>query len=450
MNKLPELLMPAGNLEKLKFAYAYGADACYAGVPAYSLRARENEFKIDTIAESIEYARKTGKKIYLTNNIIPHNRKIDGYLRALDQMVELKPDAFIMSDIGMIHLTKQRYPDIEIHLSVQANVVNWASAKYWHEAVGVSRIILSRELAISEIAEIHEKVPTLEIEAFVHGAICMAYSGRCLLSNYFNHRDANQGICTNACRWEYKTIQKVNPDFGEKQHYDLMVSDEPYQPLPNDIEYYIEQVNRPGELNLIDEDEYGTYIMNAKDLCAIEHLQEMADAGVCSFKVEGRSKSIYYVQQVARAYRMAIDALYTDKVKEAAKEGLKEVYAHSNRGFTTGFLLRNPKEYGQNYAYGESEYSTHAYLGVVRAYDKDKKMALVAPKNRFETGTLIEWIHPEWGVKSMMLNEMFDEKYNPVSVTHGGTKPVWIPCEYELNEFSMLRQPLIELPVIQD
>lgn len=447
MNR-PELLMPAGNLEKLKFAYAYGADACYLGVPAYSLRARENEFKIDSLIESIVYARSIGKKAYITNNIIPHNRKIEGYLRALDQMMELKPDAFIMSDLGMIHLTRQRYPEAEIHLSVQANVVNWATAQYWHEVVGVKRIILSRELAVSEIAEIHAKVPTLEIEAFVHGAICMAYSGRCLLSNYFNHRDANQGVCTNACRWEYKTTAKVNPDFGEKQHYDLKVDETPYQPLPTEMEYYLEQTNRPGELNVIDEDEYGTYIMNAKDLCAIEHLQEMAEAGVCSFKVEGRSKSIYYVQQVARAYRKAIDALYTDNVQIAAEEALKEIYAHANRGFTTGFLLRNPKEYGQNYEQGESEYSTHAYLGVVREYNAEKKLALVAPKNRFETGTLIEWIHPVWGVKSLLLTEMFDKRMNPITVVHGGTDPVWIPCEFEVDEFSMVRQPLIELPVI--
>ena len=249
MNKQVELLAPAGDLMKLKYAIAYGADAVYAGVPRFSLRARENDFNNNSIEEAVNIAHQSNKKIYLTLNIFPHNRKIDSFIEALRWMEQLAPDGVIVSDPGMIHLSQQYCSSVPIHLSTQANTVNWASVKFWHEQ-GVRRIILSRELSIEEISDIKNKVPEIEIEAFVHGAICVAYSGSFLLSNYFTHRDPNQGTCTHSCRWDYKIYSENDmTDKGE------------YQELEGN--YFIEEKDRPGQLLPVDEDENGTYIMNS-------------------------------------------------------------------------------------------------------------------------------------------------------------------------------------------
>lgn len=273
----------------MQYAIAYGADAVYAGVPMFSLRARENQFTWESLAEAVTYCHDRGKKIYFTANIYAHNIKIKPFMAAFAKMQAMKPDAYIMSDPGLISLVRESYPEAEIHLSVQANNTNWAQVKFWQK-IGIKRVILSRELSLREIREIHEQCPDMEIECFVHGSICMAYSGRCLLSNYFSRRDPNQGTCAHSCRWQYKVFKK---DASEEELYDSIGRPEDYIPL--DGEFYLEERERPGELLPIDEDEYGTYIMNSRDICLLDYLQEMKDAGVISFKVEGRSKTINYL-----------------------------------------------------------------------------------------------------------------------------------------------------------
>lgn len=378
----PELLLPAGNMEKLKFAIAYGADAVYAGVPAYSLRARENDFTVGFLKEAVEYCHERGKKIYFTANIFPHNVKIPHFLRAMEKMMELNPDAFIMADPGLIHLVKKNFPEAVIHLSVQANNVNWASAAFWHE-VGIERVILSRELSLKEIQEIHDKNPGLEIESFVHGAICMAYSGRCLLSNYFSYRDANQGTCAHSCRWEYKLHEARENWAGEVEEY---------APLKGN--FFLEEKERPGEMLEVDEDRFGTYIMNARDLCLLEYLEEMLNAGVISLKVEGRSKTIYYAGITARAYRMALNAIEEKRfTKEVVDRLLTEVFSTNNRGFIPGFLVGNPQEKAQEYEKRQG-FHTHNFCGVVRK--KEGQELTIECKNRIEKGDQIEFCLPDW------------------------------------------------------
>ena len=252
MSMVPELLAPAGSPEKMDYAFAYGADAVYAGIPKFSLRARENPFKDATLQAAIEQTHQRGRKIYITANILPPNRKIESFQKSLAYFAEARPDAFIMADPGMIRFALKEFPEIPVHLSVQTNTINWSAVQFWHE-LGVQRIILSRELSLTEIEDIHQHVPEMELESFVHGAICIAYSGRCLLSNYFNHRDANQGTCTNSCRWEYNLYNQAD-ETAPLQNL--------HNPEALNGDYYIEEKLRPGELMPVDEDEHGTYIMN--------------------------------------------------------------------------------------------------------------------------------------------------------------------------------------------
>lgn len=338
-NQIPELLLPAGNLHKLKIAYQYGADAAYCGVPRYSLRARENEFSLHNLKDAVDLARHMGKKIYFTVNAIPRNSKIPSFPRYIDTMAELNPDGLIMADPGLILITKERCPNIPIHISVQTNTMNYAAVKFWQQ-IGAKRVILSREVSIPEIAEIKQRVPDMEIEVFVHGAICIAHSGRCLMSNYFKGRDANQGACNNACRDQFK-VYVTNP----RQNDEFM--------------------------ELI-EDSDGTYLMNSKDLRAIEYLKELTEAGVDSIKVEGRTKNDYYVGMVARTYRKALDDLKDGKPFD--ENLLKELDKISNRGYFTGFLTRGmdlpnlnktPHNQDENYVTGASLASSHIYAGLV-------------------------------------------------------------------------------------
>lgn len=278
----------------MKYAFAYGADAVYVGAPMFSLRARTNSFTMEQLKEAVDYVRALpgNKKIYFTANIYAHNVKIKPFLAQFQKMVEMKPDAFIMADPGLIYLVKKDFPDVEIHLSVQANNTNWAQARFWKEQ-GISRIILSREISLKEMKEIHEQVPDIELEAFCHGAICMAYSGRCLISNYLSSRDPNQGTCSHSCRWEYKVFK------DEKTEAELEVvtgRPEEYEELTGN--FYLEEEGKAGYLMEIDEDEHGTYLMNSRDLCAIDYIREMADAGIVSFKVEGRNKTVNYLASV--------------------------------------------------------------------------------------------------------------------------------------------------------
>lgn len=405
----PELLMPAGNLEKLKFAYAYGADAVYAGIPQFSLRARENGFREASIFEGASYAHERGKKFYLTANVLGHNQKIDLFLKKIDQMMLAKPDAMIMADPGLIHLVKEKHPEVPIHLSVQANVMNWAAAKFWHKA-GVERIILSRELSIQEAKEIKDKVPEMEIEVFVHGAICIAHSGRCLLSNYFGHRDANQGLCTNACRWPYKLYAK--PSLEEEQSGNR---------LEILADFYLEDKDKPGEMMRIDEDEHGTYIMNARDLRAIEHLKELHEAGVDSFKIEGRTKSIYYLSVTTRAYRQAIDDLVAGKNFDTRL--LTELNKIHNRGYTAGFLIGKTDSSLQRYEEGTTNIYHQEFGGMI--LDSKPGAIFVKPKNKLSIGDQLELMSPK---QSALFNieSIEDEKGMSCESLHGGHHAGWV------------------------
>ena len=284
MRKAPELLAPAGSLDMMRTAFAFGADAIYAGQPRYSLRVRNNAFgTIAALKEGIDEAHARGKQFFVVSNIFPHNAKLATYLADMAPVIALKPDALIMSDPGLIDMVREAWPEQVIHLSVQANTVNWAAVRFWQK-IGVNRIILSRELSLDEVAEIRQQCPDIELEVFVHGALCIAYSGRCLLSGYFNHRDPNQGSCTNSCRWEYKVSTSRPAGALLKQEQEIL----------------LEEKQRPGELMPIEEDEHGTYILNSKDLRAIEHVQRLVEIGVDSLKIEGRTKSPYYVARTTQ------------------------------------------------------------------------------------------------------------------------------------------------------
>ncbi len=445
MNNDLELLMPGGSLEKIKYAIAYGADAVYAGVPKYSLRARENEFfEIETVKSAVDYVHSFGKKIYLTCNIYAHNNKINGFMSAMKEMISLKPDGFIMTDPGLIALTREKFPEAIIHLSTQANNTNWAQVKFW-KSYGIKRVILARELNIKEITEIHEQVPDIELEAFVHGSICMAYSGRCLLSNYFNYRDANQGTCSHSCRWGFKVY--ANNALKEKVNGDYEADDVMADYIPLEGDFYLEEAERKGEFLPIDEDEYGTYIMNSKDLCAIDYLEELKNAGVISFKVEGRNKTEYYTALIARAYRRGIDLLKNNSSipDDVKKWMLEEVSSTTNRGFIPGFYARNPKAEAQELSLRHA-LQTHLYAGRVVSYDSKSKVCELEVKNRLDKGDKLTFITPE-NEFEIILNEMYYFGHpkskslttytnNEIKLTehaHAGDKNIFIELPFDIS-----------------
>ncbi|MGO1462662.1 MAG: prephenate-dependent tRNA uridine(34) hydroxylase TrhP [Marinobacter sp.] len=383
---IPELLAPAGTPEHLETAFAYGADAVYAGQPRYSLRVRNNSFKdTSALGAGIERAHTLGKQFYLVSNIAPHNDKVRSYLRDLEPVLEHKPDALIMSDPGLIMLVREKWPDQPIHLSVQANAVNWATVEFWRRQ-GINRVILSRELALGEIRDIRERVPDMELEVFVHGALCMAYSGRCLLSGYMNHRDANQGACTNACRWNYKKVQHAHDHTGDLIASSTQSSVQSYEPK----EVLLEEPNRPGSFIPAYEDEHGTYIMNSRDLRAVQHVAELAAMGVHSLKIEGRTKSTYYVARTTQIYRRAIEQAARGETFDMSL--MNELEALSNRGYTEGFLRRHmPQEY-QTYERGSSYLGTQQVVGTID--DDDGQWLTINVKNKFAPGDQLELITP--------------------------------------------------------
>ncbi|QBJ80035.1 tRNA 5-hydroxyuridine modification protein YegQ [Aquitalea sp. USM4] len=414
MLKAPELLLPAGTLDKMRAAYDFGADAVYAGQPRYSLRARNNDFKLEELKTGIDEAHARGKLFFVASNLLPHNSKIKTYMADMEPVIAMKPDALIMADPGLIMMVRERWPEVPIHLSVQANTVNYMGVKFWQK-LGVSRIILSRELSLDEIAEIRQECPDIELEVFVHGALCIAYSGRCLLSGYFNHRDPNQGTCTNACRWDYKMHDTQGDDAGDVQTIKLDFNkalEEANQsfaacggaerhPLA-DKTYLIEEGSRPGELMPIIEDEHGTYIMNSKDLRAVEQVEKLVKIGVDSLKIEGRTKSLYYVARTAQVYRRAIDDAVAGRPFDYSL--LAELEGLANRGYTPGFLERHQTQDYQNYLDGHSKAKQSQYVGDVLQVDADG-WALVEVKNRFAVGDRIEVIHPR-GNRIVQLTQM--------------------------------------------
>ncbi|MDX1693222.1 MAG: tRNA 5-hydroxyuridine modification protein YegQ [Ketobacteraceae bacterium] len=398
----PELLSPAGTLKSMQFAFAYGADAVYAGQPRYSLRVRNNEFnKLENLEKAINLAHQQGKQFYLATNLSPHNDKIRSFLRDMEPIIAMKPDALIMSDPGLIMLIRENWPDQEIHLSVQANAVNWATVKFWHQQ-GLSRVILSRELSIDEIGEIKQKVPEMELEVFVHGALCIAYSGRCLLSGYMTHRDSNQGACTNSCRWKYQAHEAKETPEG-----DIIAVNPPVEqwkpeakpgqlPGVEDRIFLLQEEGRPGEYMPAYEDEHGTYIMNSKDLRAIQHMHRLYELGVDSFKIEGRTKSHFYVARTAQVYREALDDAVAGRAFNM--ELMDKLEGLANRGYTEGFYRRHlPAEY-QNYESGHSKSVTQQFVGEILDVDKARQMMTIEVKNRFVVGDQIELMTPKGNI----------------------------------------------------
>ncbi|MDR0215118.1 MAG: tRNA 5-hydroxyuridine modification protein YegQ [Comamonas sp.] len=440
--KAPELLLPAGSLDKMRAAYDFGADAVYAGQPRYSLRARNNEFRLEQIGQGIAEAHARGKKFFLTSNLIAHNDKVRTYIRDIEPIIAMKPDAMIMADPGLIMMVKEKWPEQEIHLSVQANTTNHATVKFWQK-MGVSRIILSRELSLDEIEKIRQECPDMELEVFVHGALCIAYSGRCLLSGYFNRRDPNQGTCTNACRWDYKTHDAaVDPNTGEAlgqtmengfnfeeakndldNQFTSTCGDQQRHPKADAI-YLLEEKGRPGEMMPIMEDEHGTYIMNSKDLRAVEHVERLTKIGVDSLKIEGRTKSLYYVARTAQTYRRAIDDAVAGRPFNPNL--ITELEGLANRGYTGGLLERRPANDYQNYETGHSVLQRSHFVGAVRGYADG--MAEIETMNRFAVGDTIEVIHPQ-GNRQVKLEKMFNLEGQPVEVAQGNPVRVRIPLE---------------------
>ncbi len=432
--KAPELLAPAGDLDRMRTAFDFGADAVYAGQPRYSLRARNNDFSMANIEIGINEAHARGKKFFVASNILPHNAKIKTYMADMEPVVAMKPDALIMADPGLIMMVREKWPEVDVHLSVQANTVNYAAVKFW-KALGLTRVILSRELSIDEIEEIRQLCPDMELEVFVHGALCIAYSGRCLLSGYFNHRDPNQGTCTNSCRWDYKVrdakedaagvIRLQDFDFkAEMEKSNLSSCGSMLRHPEADKIYLIEEKDRPGDFLPIMEDEHGTYIMNSKDLRAIEHVERLTKIGVDSLKIEGRTKSRYYVARTCQAYRRAVDDAVAGRSFDMGL--LSELESLANRGYTDGFYERHHTEDHQNYMQGYSKSNRSLYVGDITGYDDAKGLADVSVKNRFSVGDRLEIVHPS-GNREIIVESMLNKKGEPVTEAAGSGISVKLP-----------------------
>jgi putative protease len=407
------------------------------------LRVRNNDFLHDNLAIGINEAHQLGKKFFIAANVIPHNAKVKTFLKDIESVVAMKPDALIMADPGLIMMMRETHPHMPIHLSVQANTVNYASVKFWKQ-MGVERVILSRELSLDEIAEIRQECPDMEIEVFVHGALCIAYSGRCLLSGYFNHRDPNQGTCTNSCRWKYDTKpaqENAEGDWLPTDENDVLSMNDisnascggaERHPLADNI-YFLEEEGRKGELLPVMEDENGTYIMNSKDLRAIEHVQRLVDIGVDSLKIEGRTKSHYYVARTAQTYRNAIDDALAGREFNPQSLGILENLA--NRGYTDGFYQRHHTHEQQNYLTGYSKSHQQQFCGEIREYDKESGLATIDAKNKFSVGDKIELILPE-GNQDIVIERMEGMYGQTMQEASGGGYEVKIPLPSIQGDYS--------------
>ena len=435
MPRFPELLSPAGTLKNMRYAFAYGADAVYAGQPRYSLRVRNNEFDHANLALGIAEAHAQGKQFYVVLNIAPHNAKLKTFLKDLAPVIEMRPDALIMSDPGLIMLVRQHYPQMPIHLSVQANTVNWASVEFWRQQ-GLTRVILSRELALEEIEEIRSQVPGMELEVFVHGALCMAYSGRCLLSGYINRRDPNQGTCTNACRWQYQATPASENELGEIVR---VVDPTLGQGAPTTQAFVLEEAGRPGEEMAAFEDEHGTYIMNSKDLRAVQHVERLVRMGVHSLKIEGRTKSQFYVARTAQVYRCAIDDALAGKPFDPSLLGSLESLAH--RGYTEGFLRRHVHDEYQNYARGSSVSERQQFVAELTG-ERRGELAEVRVKNRFAVGDGLELMTPQGNLR-FTLEQLESAQGQAQQVAPGDGHVLYLPLPAEVGlDYGLLMRDL--------
>jgi len=405
MNKV-ELLAPAGNLEKLKFAVYYGADAVYLGGKQFGLRASSDNFTYEEMKEGIEYAHTRGAKVYLTLNIIPHNNDIERLTEYINEIKDFGFDAVIVSDPGIIVIVKEVWKSVDIHLSTQANNTNYMSANFWHEQ-GVKRVILARELSLKEITEINDKTPdSLEIEAFVHGAMCISYSGRCLLSSYMAGRDANRGACAQPCRWEYSLMEKT----------------------------------REGEYYPVYEDERGTYIFNSRDLNLISKIKELIDTGLVSLKIEGRMKSMYYVANIINTYREAIDKYYEEKEDYKFDEKwMENLRKSSHRKYTDGFANGKPGPEGQVYE-SSSYIREYDFIGIVRSFDKETMVATIEQRNRIFIGDEIEVIGPKYHEFTQTVNYLKDDKDKDIEVAPHPQQIIKIKMDEVVEEMYILRK----------
>ncbi|MBN1044807.1 MULTISPECIES: U32 family peptidase [unclassified Clostridium] len=399
----PEILAPAGNLEKLKIAIDFGADAVYLGGGKLNLRAFSNNFTNEEMAEGIKYCHDRDKKVYVTLNVFARNPDLKGAGEYIKSLYDLGVDAIIVADPSLIAIAKEAAPDLELHLSTQANTVNWVATKFWHD-LGVKRVVLARELTFNEIRTITSNIPEdCDIEAFVHGSMCIAYSGRCLISNYMLGRDSNKGVCSNACRYKYHLMEET----------------------------------RPGEYYPVVEDENGTYIMNSKDLCMINYIPELVQSGIYSFKIEGRMKSEFYVASVVKAYREALDAYWEDpenyKFKEEWMDTLNKI---SHRKYHTGFFLGKMGE--QNYE--ESSYvRDYDIVGMVKSYDPETKIATILQKNRVFENDEVEVLRPHIPYFNVKLLDMFDvEKNVKTDVANRAHMTFTVKVDEPLQENDML------------
>lgn len=402
----PELLIPASNLEVLKVAVTYGADAVYIGGEMFSLRAKAKNFSKEDMKEGIAYAHKFDKKVYVTANITAHNRDLDAVHSYFKELKEIKPDALIISDPGVFSIAKEICPEIDIHISTQANNVNYATYNFWH-SLGATRVVSARELSIKEIGDIRANIPDdLEIETFIHGAMCISYSGRCLLSNYFTGRDANLGACTHPCRWKY----------------------------------YISEESRPGEYLPIEENERGTYIFNSKDLCMIEHISDIINAGINSLKIEGRMKTALYVATVARTYRQAIDdyfedpALYEKRIPYYQEEISKCTY----RQFTTGFFY-GPTTHDTQIYDSNTYVREYTYLGLIGKKNKANMYAL-EQRNKFSVGESIEVMKPDGENITVTVKAITDENGTPMESCPHPKQKIFVDLGIPLSELDLLRR----------
>lgn len=402
----PELLAPAGNLDKLKIAVNYGADAVYIGGEEFSLRVAADNFTNEEIKRGVDFAKEKGKKVYLTANIIPHNKDIDEYGNFLAEVKDLGLDAVILSDLGMFDVTKEVAPNLDIHISTQANNVNWRSAQKWYE-MGAKRVILAREMSFDEIEEIRRRTDKkLELEAFVHGAMCISYSGRCLLSNYMAGRDGNGGACAHPCRWKY----------------------------------YLMEEKRPGEYMPVFENERGTFIYNSKDLCMIEHMDKLIKSGLSSLKIEGRVKSEFYVATVVAAYRRAIDSYFENPEGWAPKaEWMEELRKVSHRDYTTGFYFGKPGGTEQHYA-SSSYIREYDMVGTAEDYDEKSQMAKIVQKNRFFKGDEVEFLCPDGSFFTQTIEYMTDADGNELEVANRPQSIAYIKTDKKVPKDSFMRK----------
>ena len=401
---IPELLAPAGDLEKLQVAIAYGADAVYLGGKEFGLRAFAGNFSLEEIAEGLAFAHARGARVYVTVNIFPHNEDLEGLPEYLQGLQEIGVDAVIVSDPGVLSLVKESAPGLPIHLSTQANTTNWAAAKFWRDQ-GVERIVLARELSLREVNEIRDKAG-VDLEIFIHGALCISYSGRCLLSNYMAHRDSNRGQCAQACRWQYSLVEE----------------------------------KRPGQYFPIEEDERGTYVFNSQDLCLIEHIPELVASGAVSFKIEGRMKSVHYVATVVRTYREALDTYLANPAGFRFKPEWKaEIAKVSHREYTTGFYLGQPT--GKEESFLSSAYVRNCdFIALVKGYNHEDGVALVEQRNRFSAGEEVEIVGPRGVLFKQIIEEMRDADGQPITVAPHPQQQVYLKVDRPVEEWYLIRR----------